>query len=72
MKTARIGMISTQNVNRAWAWLYVGAATVEIGEPTSVHPKFAEVEATGAWVNEATVPVHFKAADRGLGVRPCL
>ena len=69
MKTARIGMISTQNVNRAWAWLYVGAATVEIGEPTPVDPKFAEVEATGAWVNEATVPVHFKAADRGLGVK---
>jgi DNA-binding beta-propeller fold protein YncE len=67
-KTARIGMLSTQNVNRAWAWLYVGAATVELGEPAAVHPEITEVDATDGWVNGTTVPVSVRAADLGLGV----
>jgi sugar lactone lactonase YvrE len=68
VKVAEIGIRSTESVYKAWDYLYVGAATIEMSEPAGTIPKFAEVSGPTGWVNQATVPVNFKVEDAGLGV----
>jgi sugar lactone lactonase YvrE len=75
VKLGRIGLYSTENTwptettgGRSWASLFVGAASIELAEPETSMPKFAEVEGPPGWVNVAPAPVRFNVADAGLGV----
>ena len=70
VQAAQIGLYSSENVpNKAWAYLFAGAATVELGEPSKVVPKIGEMNEPAQWLNQTPTPLTgFTASDAGLGV----
>jgi sugar lactone lactonase YvrE len=69
IQSAEVGLYSTETVATPTTYLYVGDATVEMGEPAGVVPQVAEIDEPSEWVAYQHFPLEFKASDVGLGVQ---
>ncbi len=65
-KAAEITVNATETTGESLAKVYVGAATVELGDEEV--PKAPEPTPQTQWVNQSAPPIAFTAVDYGLGV----
>ncbi|HSS41384.1 MAG TPA: NHL repeat-containing protein [Solirubrobacterales bacterium] len=65
-KAAQITVNATQTTGESLAKVYVGAATVELGDEEV--PRAPEPTPQTQWVNQSAPPIAFTAVDYGLGV----
>jgi len=65
-KVAQVGINATETTADSLAKVYVGAATVELGDEGA--PKAPEPTPQTQWVNQSAPPIAFTAVDYGLGV----
>jgi tripartite motif-containing protein 71 len=65
-KAAQISINATETTADSLAKVYVGAATVELGDDGV--PKAPEPTPQTQWVNQSAPPIAFTAVDYGLGV----
>jgi len=70
VKKGSVGEWALENIPKGEAQLFVGAASVEIGEPESEKPAFGVPSPSGPskWVNGTPSPFEFTASEAGLGV----
>lgn len=67
-KVAFVGLHATETRPSGGQRVYVGTATMQLGEAAGGVPGFGSISGSSQWVDQAAAPINFTVSDAGLGV----